>query len=396
MSILWIVIFLALPAFLLWLCDKLPSLNKIGVVILCYAVGMVIGNTGLLPEAFTTAAQPGRDSTLSLLQSVTICIALPMILFSLDIRRWFRIAKKGLLCMLLACVSVIVVTCIIHLCVGGSDPDSAEYAAASVAVYTGGTVNLGSIRASIGLSADDFIVFNTYDAFLSVLYLLFLSTAARPVFRKVFRMPVYEVGTFSGEAADSDAIDESPAAFKTLLKKKNFPGMLAALGISAVIFGVSYGLNMLASKFDPSLGMTVMMLTITTLSILCSFSPKIRSLNCSFQFGMYIIYVFCLSVAASADFKALLNFDPVIFIYVAVSIAGSMLLHAFLSSLFRIDTDTMIITSVSAVCSPPFVPSVAASLKNRDVMLTGLATGVIGYALGNYLGIAVNWLFRLF
>ena len=111
---------------------------------------------------------------------------------------------------------------------------------------------------------------------------------------------------------------------------------------------------------------------------------------------MYIIYVFCLAVAAAADFRALLNFDPVILIYVAAATLGSMLLHAALSSLCRIDTDTMIVTSVSAICSPPFVPSVAASLHNRDVLLTGLATGVVGYAVGNYLGIAVSWLFRLF
>lgn len=396
MNILWIVIILILPALLILLCRKFPALNKIGIVILCYAVGMVIGNTGILPESFTAAAQPGGDSALSLLQSVTICIALPMILFSLDIRRWFRIAKKGMLCMLLAGISVIAVSCIIHLCVGRGDANSPLYAAASVAVYTGGTINLASIRTSIGLSADDFIVFNTYDAFISVLYLFFLSTAARPVFRRVFRLPAFTVPDAAAEDTDRAVIDESPEAYGALLRKKNIPGLFAALGISAVIFGVAYLLNMLASRADPSLGMTVMMLTITTLGILCSFCPRIRNLRSSFQFGMYIIYVFCLSVAASADFRALLNFDLSIFLYVAGAIVGSTVLHALLCSLFRIDADTMIITSVSAICSPPFVPSVAASLKNRDVVLTGLATGVIGYALGNYLGIAVAWLYRLF
>ena len=396
MTLLWIVIFLLLPAGLILLCRKFPLLDKLGIVLLCYLIGMLIGNLGLLPEAFTAVPPEGGDSTLSLVQSVTICVALPLILFSLNIKSWLHTAKKGLLCMLLACVSVVIVALVIHLIVGKGDPASAQYAAACVAVYTGGTVNLGSIRASIGMSADDYIVFNTYDAFISVLDLFFLSTAARPVFRRLFRMPAYTAPARPEGSADSSTIDESPAAYRTLLQKENVPGLLAALGIAAVVFGFSYLLNILVSKLDPGLGMTVMMLSITTLGILGSFSKKLRRVTGSFQLGMYIIYVFCISVAAAADFRALLNFDGVIFLYVAVATLGSMLLHAALSSLFRIDTDTMIITSVSAVCSPPFVPSVAAALKNKDVMLTGLATGVVGYALGNYLGIAVNWLFRLF
>lgn len=396
MAVLWIIIFLILPAGLIWLCKKLPVLNKIGIVLLCYIIGMLIGNLGLLPDSVTAAPPGGGDSVLSLVQSVTICIALPLILFSLDIKNWFSVAKKGMLCMLLACVSVIVVALVIHLIMGSGDPDSSQFAAASVAVYTGGTINLASIRASIGMSADDFIVFNTYDAFISVIYLFFLSTVARPVFRRMFKMPAFEAPAKPAADADSGSIDESPDAYRALLKKQNLPGLLAGLGIAAVIFGISYLLNMLVSKFSPSLGMTVMMLSITTLGILCSFSKRIRSLTGSFQFGMYIIYVFCISVAAAADFRALLNFDATVFVYVAAATLGSMLLHALLSSLCRIDTDTMIVTSVSAICSPPFVPSVAASLKNRDVMLTGLATGVVGYAVGNYLGIAVNWLFRLF
>ena len=122
MTVLWIVIFLVLPAALIRLCKKVPLLDKIGVVLLCYIVGMLIGNLGLLPDAFTAAPPDGGDSTLSLVQSITICIALPLILFSLDIRNWLHTAKKGLLCMLLACVSVIIVALVIHLFLGKETP----------------------------------------------------------------------------------------------------------------------------------------------------------------------------------------------------------------------------------------------------------------------------------
>ena len=104
---------------------------------------------------------------------------------------------------------------------------------------------------------------------------------------------------------------------------------------------------------------------------------------------MYVIYIFCFLVASMADYGDLLTINFTIFIYVAVSTVGSFLIHAILCKLFKIDTDTFIVTSVSAICSPPFVPVVASSLKNKNVMISGISTGIIGYAAGNYIGIAV-------
>ena len=81
--------------------------------------------------------------------------------------------------------------------------------------------------------------------------------------------------------------------------------------------------------------------------------------------------------------------------FVAISIVGSLTVHAILCKLFRVDTDTFLITSTSAICSPPFVPVVAAALKNKTIILSGLTTGIIGYAIGNYLGISLAYLFKL-
>lgn len=462
-NILVILMFLVVPALLIFLCVKFKALNKLGVVLLCYLLGMLIGNIGILPHSFITppstkitvtsdemkdstveifssdkngetlfqtvelnaennysvtvtapyenseketltysckddkitVTSSAGDSPLSLLQSVTICFGLPLVLFSLDIKNFVKIAKKGLLCMLLACVSIVIVTFVLHLIFRGSDPNSAKYAAGATAVYTGGTVNFAAIRTAIGISNDDFIVFNTYDSVVSVLYIFFLSTIGTKFFTKIFKLKEFKASGDFVAKIDSSAMDESVHAYKEILKKENIPGLLAALGISGVIFGISYGLNMLVSKFNPSLGMTVMMLSITTISILLSFIKRIREIRRTFQLGMYIIYAFCFSVAASADFKALLNFSLPIFCYVFVSIVASLIIHSLLCKLAKIDAHTMIITSVSAICSPPFVPAMAAALNNNAILVSGLVTGVVGYAVGNYLGNAVYFLYNL-
>ena len=44
--------------------------------------------------------------------------------------------------------------------------------------------------------------------------------------------------------------------------------------------------------------------------------------------------------------------------------------------------------------SAPFVPVVAAAIRNKEVVIPGMIIGVIGYAIGNYLGVAIAYLLK--
>ena len=81
--------------------------------------------------------------------------------------------------------------------------------------------------------------------------------------------------------------------------------------------------------------------------------------------------------------------------YLMVVVFGSLLIQVLLARLFRIDADTVIISSVTFINSPPFVPMMAAAMKNRNVLVTGLGIGIIGYAAGNYLGFLIYRLLEI-
>jgi uncharacterized membrane protein len=78
-----------------------------------------------------------------------------------------------------------------------------------------------------------------------------------------------------------------------------------------------------------------------------------------------------------------------ILIFQAVIIFGSLFLTIFGARLLRIDADTAVITSNTLINSPVCVPMIAATMKNRDVIVTGITNGLAGYALGNYIGYMV-------
>ena len=139
--------------------------------------------------------------------------------------------------------------------------------------------------------------------------------------------------------------------------------------------------------FDGSAALLIVLLT--SFGIALSLSSRVRGLHLAYRAGMYLIYIFCFAVASMAEFEDLQQVDGRVAAFVVGTVAGSLLLHALLCRLANVDSDTFMATSVAAVCSPPFVPVVARALDNPGTILSGMTTGIFGYALGNYLGISL-------
>jgi len=89
-TIVLVLFYVFSPLLILFLCRRYRFLNKIGAIVIAYAGGFVLGNIGLLPRI------EGVLATQDLLTTLTIPIAIPLLLFSMDVRKWFRIAGKTL------------------------------------------------------------------------------------------------------------------------------------------------------------------------------------------------------------------------------------------------------------------------------------------------------------
>jgi len=131
------------------------------------------------------------------------------------------------------------------------------------------------------------------------------------------------------------------------------------------------------------------------LGLLASLVKKINSIEHTFQLGMYFIIVFSLVIASMADLSVIFQIQFLnLFLFVAIAVFGSIVVHVGLSKIFKADTDTTIITITALTFSPPFVPAVAASIRNKEIILTGIANGLIGYAIGNYLGVFIAYILK--
>lgn len=327
------------------------------------------------------------------LMGVAILLGIPLVLFSENILKWIKMAKYTFISLLLGVVSVVIMVFLGFFLLRDHIPDAWKVAGMLIGVYTGGTPNLAAIAQALNVDEDMYILTHTVDLAIGALVLLFLITGAKRLFGS-FMKPYKSTGEYSEKEGELIASDFE--SYKGFLKKKNIPGILKALGISLLVFGSGFGMTLL---FEGDAKDTAAILTVTTLGILLSLVPFVNKNRNSFQLGMYFIYVFCVIVASKANIMEILNPDSwemlmYISIYVAMAMIGSLILHSFLSWIFRISTDDFIMTSTALSNSPPFVPLVAAAIKNKEVMIPGMIIGVIGYAIGNYLGVAIAYLLK--
>jgi len=167
--------------------------------------------------------------------------------------------------------------------------------------------------------------------------------------------------------------------------------MIAIVLLSGLVVALSLGIaEALAALTGGQRNNAVLIVAITTLGMLLSLHPRVRSLALSYRMGMYLIYVFCLAVSSLVRFEELAGMDAAVAVFLVVIVFVGLALHALLCRIARVDGDTFMITSVAAVASPPFVPLMARALNNPGAILPGMTTGVIGYALGSYLGISLG------
>ncbi len=418
--VLLVLFYFAFPFAIIYLCKCSSFFKKTGTILIAYGFGLLLSISGILPkgsegyklalkgdpslpasqmESLLAAGAVTQDdftvntiaATQDLLMTIIVPIAFPLLLFSLNIRRWLKHARTGFLSMILALFSVIVIISSGFLIFETIVPDSWKVAGMLVSVYSGGTANMASLSVALDVSPSLFLMTNTYDIITGALTIIFFITAGPKVFRAI--LPPYRHSAESYDADKAAAEAQSFDDFSGMLKKERLLPLLKAFGISLLIVAMSVGAAVLI--FPPEALNPVAILLITTFAIVASLLPWINRIEKSFQLGMYFILVFSLVVASMADFSIIFTRGYLsLFAYVMYAYFGSLVLHLLLSRLFRVNADDYLITTTAFIYSPPFVPIVAAALKNKEVIVTGITVGVVGYIIGNYLGVGLAYFLR--
>ena len=377
------LVFCLTPALVLWLCRRFPLLGKVGPIMVLYAIGMIIGNLPVLPAEI----KPLQD----MIPNIMVPLAIPMMLFGCtfsrkELRLQVKLCASGFLSV---CIAVVVG----YLLFGRNIEQGAQLGGIMSGMYTGGMVNAAALQAIFRVDSENYILLSSYDIIISFLYLVFLISVGIPMFRRLYGEHKKEISQSDQEEINHQIEKTKENPYRKLLSREGMRQLGKTLLLTIGIVAVSGGVALLLPE---GWFMVVFILLITTLGVVASFFPAVRKLDTSYDAGMYLIYIFSITIASMADFSNLQMEGGVnLLIFLTIAIFGSLLIHALFCRLMRIDADSMMVSSVSFINSPPFVPMTSAAMRNKNALVTGLAAGIVGYALGNHFGVLMAQLLSL-
>ena len=381
--ILLSLLFCLIPAGVIWLCRRFPVLDNIGPIMILYAIGMVIGNLPFMPQEMATLQD--------MIPNIMVPLAMPMMRFGCTFSR--SEAKLQVKILVSGFLSVALAVAGGYLLFGHHLAEGTAVGGIISGMYTGGTLNAAALQTIFGVESQTFVLINSYDIIISFLYFVFLFSVGIRMFRRLYGERQKSFSDADRAEVEHQIENTKLNPYSGLMTKEGLKQLGYILLVTIAVVAVSAGVALLMPE---GWFMVVFILLLTTLGICCSFIGAVRRLERSYDIGMYLIYIFSLVIATMADFSSLDlvgGANQLAFMTFAVFV--SLSLHAIMCRLMKVDADSMVISSVAFINSPPFVPMAVAAMKNKGALVTGLAAGVAGYALGNYFGVIMERILSL-
>ena len=254
---------------------------------------------------------------------VAIGIAIPLLLFSSNLKEAKKLSKKVLLSFASMIVSVTIVSALTFFLYGRNLEKGAELSGMAIGVYTGGTPNLNAIGNIFGLDATTIGIANLSDMMIGAVFYMFLLLLCKPLLARF--LPESSADTYMREASAITNTEElnlkefkqSKPLVKTFFLAFGIAILGAVLGLLLwVILGMQEG------KMTDLLVPT-MMITVTVLGIVGSFNKKIREVKGTNVVGQYLILVFSFALASSMDLSKIQgSFFRIMLVFVFVTIGG--------------------------------------------------------------------------
>jgi uncharacterized membrane protein len=325
--------------------------------------------------------------------NISVPLAIPLMLFSANFRLWAKSLPKAITALCTGIVAVVVAVVVSFLIFKDKGIlDLNKIAGMMTGLYSGGTMNFAAIKSI--LQTDDTITTLTLTSEMIIIFpfLLFLTAGGYKLFRWLlpFKDPLVVVD--KNDPKDHSALAEVED-YDKMFSKKVFPKTMFGFLLSVGFLAVGAGLSLLITG---KLNELVVIFTITTLSIIASFNEKIRNLPKTFELGMFFILIFSVIVASEFDVTKFNSEAMNIFLFVLSISVLVIVVHVILCRIFKVSGDLFTVAIIALICSPPFVPPVVAAMGNRKVLISGITIGLVGYAVGNYLGTGIAYLLGLF
>lgn len=368
------IIFMTI-SFALYLSKRKPF-TSLGPAILVIIIGIILSNLRIVPT---------WSDVHGFIFAYAVPLSISIMLLGVDLSGILKLSKQPLLAMFFAVLSVSIVAFVSGVFMAGGIPEGWKVAGMFVGTYTGGSVNLTAIGTALQATPDTFAAANAADYVVGIPSLVLLMAA--PAYMKNSK---WFNRIWPYKMSDEELVLEGGHDF---LKAKEW-----SINDIAWLFGIGFAVVFLATEFSglfsDSIASTVKILAITTISILLAQFKPIKELKGKLDLGVYVALTFLVIIGFMVDIRQFFSSAISISVYCAIVIFGSLFLHLLLCRMAKIKYQYVGISIMAAIADGSSAALMAATGKWESIISIAVVLGIIGNAVGNYVGITVAYLIK--
>lgn len=361
------------PLVVVSLLIKIQPFKFLGAVISCFIIGMIYSYVFSLPEEL-------NQQTKTLYEPL-VPLGIAIVLFSTDVLQWIRLSLNVILSYSIFIFLVVIMSVFGFLIFRNQIQQPEHYAAMMTGTYIGGTPNLTAIQMALKIDQKVFTQAFLSDAIASTFYLIFVMVVSGRIIKPFMKKYKKHVET-SVEMDNQSSINTLKLADKII-------NIMISLFSGVFVMGISLGVCLLIYGSIKHTDFAVLLLVITSISVLFSFIHPLRKMKGHVEISNYLFSVFFMALGSLTNFNQLAEMNSYYFLFTLTVLFGSFFMHLLIGYFLKMDHDTLIITSAAGIMSPPFIPSIAGAINNKELIVPGIGAGIIGFAIANIMGVSM-------
>ena len=371
-------VFLALAAVVfvaIQLERRVGVFRSLGAALVGILLAMLLSNIGILP---------GTSPTYEFLMGTGVNLAIALILLSVDLGSVLKAGSGMLAAFGIGALGTAVGAITGGLLLSGVvGPETWKLAGQFTGTYTGGGANFAALGRAFETSADLFSAATAADVIVTAVWMV--ACLAVPVLLGRSKQGQGEEAPVAGESSA-----EGQLTLERTLQSSVKPVSLSdTAALVAIAVGAVWGADQLAGLLPIH-----EVLWLTTIVLILAQVPAVKALSGSALFGNYLLLLFLASNGARSVIANLVAVGPPVFYYAIITVALHGVVIFGIGRLARLDYATLAVASQANVGGAASAIALAGARGYTNQLVPGVAVGLLGYAVGNYLGFVVAAMMR--
>lgn len=181
--------YIIFPILIIEAFKRWTIVQKIGTVVLAYAVGIIASLCGVFNFA-TPEVAASFSKLQSTIMNLAVPLAIPLMLFNCDFKLWTKALPKTAWALVTGLAAVLVSVVSGYFIFRNHVPDAAKVSGMMTGIYTGGTMNFTALGNALQVDKTVISIVLAFEMVITTPYIFFLLGGGYKVFRKLDRKSV--------------------------------------------------------------------------------------------------------------------------------------------------------------------------------------------------------------